>query len=402
MNKDQQNADSNLSLSKQRKIARKKEIEDAKKRKTRNKIIKITAYLVLMIGIISIISFNIYKFATKVKPSNNYSALLTENGFIKDVTASDLVTLCDYSNLEAPTSELEFSDESVDEEIQKLLDSKTTLNKETTETIVLNDSINIDYVGTVDGVVFEGGDTEGKGTKLLIGEGKYIDDFEDQLIGHKVGDKITIEVTFPADYETDLAGKDAVFEVTVNGIYQIPEFTDEFVAKNLSQYASTTDEYKSYLKESNYQKNLEAWVAQYLSDNSTISSYPKQYVKHLKSIAKHEALATYKSTNEFYQNYFGGPAYESFEKFTKMSEYKYDKSLTTKAKESLKNLLIYQAIVEKEGINITEEEYLSWKTSDEYDTQAYENDVAEYGKPYLMQNLIKQKALAIITGTILK
>lgn len=83
------------------------------------------------------------------------------------------------------------------------------------------DTVNIDYVGYVDDVAFEGGNTEGRGTDLTIGSGSYIDDFEEQLIGHKVGEQVTVEVTFPEDYgQEELNGKDARFEVTINGIYQ--------------------------------------------------------------------------------------------------------------------------------------------------------------------------------------
>ena len=81
------------------------------------------------------------------------------------------------------------------------------------------DTVNIDYVGKIDDVAFDGGSTDGNGTDLVIGSGSYIDNFEEQLIGAHPGDEV--EVTFPDDYQaTDLAGKEAVFDVTVNGIYE--------------------------------------------------------------------------------------------------------------------------------------------------------------------------------------
>lgn len=81
--------------------------------------------------------------------------------------------------------------------------------------------VNIDYVGKIDGVAFDGGSTEGKGTDLVIGSGTYIDNFEEQLIGAHPGDKVEVTVVFPDDYQAaDLAGKEAVFDVTVNGIYE--------------------------------------------------------------------------------------------------------------------------------------------------------------------------------------
>ena len=91
----------------------------------------------------------------------------------------------------------------------------------TSLTVADGDTINLDYVGYVDGVAFEGGDTEGNGTSLTIGSGSYIDDFETQLIGHNVGEEVDVVVTFPDVYQSnpDLAGKEATFKCTINGIY---------------------------------------------------------------------------------------------------------------------------------------------------------------------------------------
>lgn len=97
----------------------------------------------------------------------------------------------------------------------------TSYSTDTSLTVESGDTVNIDYVGTVDGVEFEGGSTDGAGTDLVIGSGSYIDGFEDQLIGAHPGDTVEVNVTFPEDYGVeDLNGKAAVFTVTVNGIYE--------------------------------------------------------------------------------------------------------------------------------------------------------------------------------------
>lgn len=97
----------------------------------------------------------------------------------------------------------------------------STLLKEESLTVENGDTVNIDYVGSIDGVEFEGGNTEGYGTDLTIGSGMYIDDFEEQLIGAHPGDQVDVKVTFPEDYGMeDLNGKEALFKVTINGIYE--------------------------------------------------------------------------------------------------------------------------------------------------------------------------------------
>ncbi len=97
----------------------------------------------------------------------------------------------------------------------------SSYSTDTSLTVESGDTVNIDYVGTVDGVEFDGGNTNGSGADLEIGSGSYIDDFEDQLIGAHPGDTVEVTVTFPEDYGVDeLNGKEAVFTVTVNGIYE--------------------------------------------------------------------------------------------------------------------------------------------------------------------------------------
>lgn len=91
---------------------------------------------------------------------------------------------------------------------------------DTSLTIENGDTVNIDYTGSIDGTEFDGGSTNGTGTELVIGSGSYIDDFEEQLIGHHPGETVDVTVTFPQDYgQETLNGKDALFQVTINGIY---------------------------------------------------------------------------------------------------------------------------------------------------------------------------------------
>lgn len=99
--------------------------------------------------------------------------------------------------------------------------ASASLQTNTSLTIEDDDTVNIDYVGSIDGVEFEGGNTKGNGADLVIGSHTYIDDFEEQLIGHHPGDSVDVTVTFPEDYGKDeLNGKEALFKVTINGIYK--------------------------------------------------------------------------------------------------------------------------------------------------------------------------------------
>lgn len=99
--------------------------------------------------------------------------------------------------------------------------SSTELNTDSSLTAEDGDTVNIDFTGTVDGEEFDGGSTNGEGYDLVLGSNSFIDDFEEQIEGHHPGETFDVNVTFPDDYsETSLAGKDAVFETTLNGIYK--------------------------------------------------------------------------------------------------------------------------------------------------------------------------------------
>ena len=163
--------------------------------------------------------------------SFDYSAGLDSNGFFKDVKASDIVTLPEYKGVAIDPSILEATDEQVQEQIDGVLESYTDFEHITDRAVEDGDRVNIDYVGSIDGVEFEGGSTGGAGTDVTIGVTQYIDDFLEQLIGHMPGENFDIEVTFPEDYgNAELNGKDAIFNITINYILNV-ELTDNIAAE---------------------------------------------------------------------------------------------------------------------------------------------------------------------------
>lgn len=167
----------------------------------------------------------------------DYSAPLTDEGMWKDIKALDYVTLGDYKGISVPADVHNITDDAVQEQIDSILSDYATTNKVTDRAIKDGDTVNIDYVGKVDGKEFDGGSTNGSGTDVTIGTTQYIDDFIDQLVGHKPGDSFDVNVTFPDPYtsNTDLSGKDAVFATTINYISEKvnPDLTDDFVKTNL-------------------------------------------------------------------------------------------------------------------------------------------------------------------------
>ena len=162
-------------------------------------------------------------------------------------------TLGEYKNLDAEKVVEPVSDEDVDKQVEALRTHHANLiDAAEGDAIVDGDFITLDYTGTVGGEKFAGG--EAKDQPMEIGAHKFIGDFEEQLIGAKVGDERTVKVTFPDDYHAkDVAGRDAEFACKINSIKhrELPELNDEFVQKFTT--FKTIDEYKA-----NIRKNLES------------------------------------------------------------------------------------------------------------------------------------------------
>ena len=181
----------------------------------------------------------------------SFSQAYDDNGYLKDVTALDYVTLPDdYADITIDADLGQVTDEDISNYIdQNVLSNYATDEKVTDRAAADGDTVNIDYVGSVDGVEFDGGNTKGNGADLTLGSHSYIDDFEDQIVGHMPGESFDVTVTFPEDYHAEnLAGKPVVFKVKVHAITEenVPELNDEFV-QDISE-CSTVDEYTAYVR----------------------------------------------------------------------------------------------------------------------------------------------------------
>ena len=178
----------------------------AQERKKQEKVRKLKKFLAWFIPGILILLLVIVLVSDAVRNSGSEDSQETENTESTSDTSSE-----DSGSEDSSTEDSQESDTS----------GTSTLSTDTSLTVEDGDTVNIDYVGSIDGVEFDGGSTNGQGTDLTIGSGLYIDDFEEQLIGSHPGDTVEVNVTFPDDYSSeDLQGQDALFEVTINGIYQ--------------------------------------------------------------------------------------------------------------------------------------------------------------------------------------
>jgi trigger factor len=176
--------------------------------------------------------------------------------FKATVTAKPEVVLGEYKGLKVEKTAVEVTEEQIDEQLKRLMDSHANMVDVAADAVVADgDFTTIDFKGFVDEVAFEGG--EGKDYPLQIGSHSFIPGFEEQLVGAKIGEERDVNVTFPEEYHADnLAGKPAVFKCTVHSIKrkEMPELNDEF-AKKASSF-ETLDALKADIKE-NLLKNAQ-------------------------------------------------------------------------------------------------------------------------------------------------
>ena len=186
-------------------MAQERRAKERRKKELRRKISKIIVIAIPLIAVIALI------FAIIV--TSGSADCSTSSGDVAVVSSSVTVNSTEDSTEDTDAEDTSGTDDSAD---------STAYSTDSSLTVEDGDTVNIDYVGSVDGVEFDGGNTQGMGTDLVIGSGSYIDDFEEQLIGAHPGDEVDVYVTFPDPYQnnTDLSGKEALFEVTINGIYQ--------------------------------------------------------------------------------------------------------------------------------------------------------------------------------------
>lgn len=363
-----------VSKSKAKREARKKQVRKEKRDANTARIAGITVTAVIAILILLLVGKQLYLMMIRTTPGTDYSAGLTDDGRIENADLTAMVGLADYKNISVPAEEVAATEEEVEDEISSTLDSYKELSTDEQLVIADGDEVNIDFVGTVDGVEFDGGNSGGAGYDLTIGSGSFVDDFEQQLIGHKPGEEVTVEVTFPDDYNEEMAGKDAVFAVTVNGIQVAPELTDAFVAENLADMegVSTAAEYRASVEDKFYQEHLQDYLTTYVLENSTVNTYPDKYVKATKSVMKNDDEKS-------------GMVMED--------EIAYEQELTQRAKDSVKEAMVYQAVFEDAGLSFDADAYYNEQV------EAMGEDYAKmYGAGYLAQGQIKEMATDYLVG----
>ena len=315
-----------------------------------------------------------------------------------EVATKPEVKLGAYKDLEVS---VEVSKEVTDEDV----DARIERERNNLAELVLKegpaaegDTVVIDFVGSVDGVEFDGG--KGDNFSLGLGSGQFIPGFEDQLVGHKAGETVDVVVTFPEDYQAaDLAGKEAKFVTTIHEVKEkeVPALDDE-LAKDIDEEVETLDELKEKYrkelaegKEAAYKDAVESAAIDLAVENAEIVDLPEEMV--------HEEV--HRSVNEFLGNMQRqGISPDMYFQITGTTQEDLHKQHEADAEARTKTNLVIEAIAKAEGFEASAEEI-------EAEISSLANDYnmeADRVRQLLSEDMLKhditiKKAVEVITST---
>ncbi|MEQ9763489.1 trigger factor [Streptococcus sp. ZJ151] len=317
---------------------------------------------------------------------------------VAEVVTKPEVKLGDYKDLEVSVdASKEVSEDEVTEKLERERKNlaELVIKEEAAEN---GDTVVIDFVGSVDGVEFDGG--KGDNFSLELGSGQFIPGFEDQLVGSKAGDDVEVNVTFPEDYQEEtLAGKDAVFATTVHEVKakEVPELDDE-LAKDIDEEVETLDELKAKYrkeleaaKEIAYDDAVEGAAIELAVENAEIIELPEEMV--------HDEV--HRAMNEFMGNMQRqGISPDMYFQLTGTTQDDLHKQYEADADKRVKTNLVIEAIAKAEGFEVSEEEVEKEITdlAAEYNMDA--DQVRSLLSPEMLQHdIAMKKAIEVITSS---
>ena len=306
-----------------------------------------------------------------------------------DWKLEDCLVLGNYKGLELSKVTTEVTDEEVDSYIKSLATPEELTDD--SATVQDGDTVNIDYVGKIDGQEFDGGSAQG--SALTIGSNTFIDGFEDGLIGMKKGETRDLNLTFPEDYgNTDVAGKAVVFTVTVNSISRTPEQDDAWVQSYTSGEYTTMDDYRAYMKETLQKSSDESAEQQLQSDawtqiegNSTFLQLPKSYVDEGEEEFEQNISDQAEQYNMTKEDFISQNGLTTDEYNTRKEQY---------GRYTAESRLLLDALMQAEDLSDDSQEYKDALSDTEDDWDLSEEELKEqYGEDTLRQYVETQMVL---------
>lgn len=318
--------------------------------------------------------------------------------FKVNVTLKPEAELGDYKGIEATKKEYNVTDEDVEKELETLREKNARIVEVTDRAVKSGDITMIDFKGFVDGVQFDGGTSEDY--KLEIGSGQFIPGFEEQLIGAELGKEIEVNVSFPEQYRsTELAGKPAVFKVTVKEIKekQLVELDDEF-AKDVSEF-NTLDELKADIRNKREEEGKRLSKQQF--EDEVINKVVENAKVEIPDVMVDTQVDV--MLRDFdYQLRYQGLSLQSYVQYMNKSIEELRESYRPMALNRVKSQLVLEKIAKVENITATEEDVNSEieKTAKQYNQEAdqFRSTLKEDELSYIKDGVVVQKTIDFLVA----
>ncbi len=322
--------------------------------------------------------------------------------FSAEVAVKPEVTVENYKGIEVDKVPTEVTDADVDAEILRVREQNSRLVSVDGRPVESGDTAIIDYEGMVNGIPFEGGKDENH--ELVIGSHSFIDGFEDQIIGHNIGDEFDVNVTFPAEYhEKSLSGKAAVFKTKVNAIKikELPEADDEF-AQDVSEF-DTIDEYKADVKKKLTESKEKS--AKAAKEDAAIDKIVENTTFDIPDVmVDTQAEQMYDSFANRLESQ--GLSMDMYLKYTGLDEEKMMKDIRPQAEKKIKTRLVLDAIAKAENITASDEEINDEikKTAETYGMEVDKLNelITDTEKKNIAEDVCASKALDIVYANIVE
>ena len=374
-------------MSQKKRLMEKRRKEEAAKKAAqarKNMIIIGIASLVIVIAVIA--GALIFDANRKNENEMDYSTGLAADGKIKGVNVNNYVELCNFNRLNRNIEDYYPTEDEEKQYIYAITSSYPELDKKTGVEVKDGDMLDIDYVGTIDGKEYEGGNTNGNGIKIILGNDDYPEGFEDGILGHKTGETFNIVVPYADDFgNEELAGRSVDYEITINGIYTEAEFNDAFVEKNFGSTVENAEDFVEKYRKSFAETEFDKEVQSFIISDSNVSSYPASYIKKMRAFMKAKDYKQMETTNSTYQSIYGYDVYKDVLEMRGMSKSEYKEAVDKDAKAEVKKNMIYQALFEKYGLSVTEEDLQNVSSSYGFGEDEYDKAVERFGDPYIHQ-----------------
>lgn len=379
-----------ISKSKQKRL----DMEKARKEQRRKKNTAIFLGIMIPVAIVAAIIF-VYLLYQGSRLS--YGKYLTEEGLISGIDINSSVQY-DYKSLSFNRVDLLPSEDTIEGDIQSTCETLAELSTEPELSCVSENRINMSYTANIGTVSYN----EVTEQDYVIGSGTVSTMFDEALIGHAPGDQFVTGITYPEDYyDTELAGATVSYDITIHGIYVVPEFTDELVAENFSYIATTVEDYRSYLIEEYFRTNLREAIKNSLTNDSIVLVTPEKYSENLEALYHYQYREQFNYYNDMFMNSLGYNAYtEPYQMFGYSTEEEYNNYIHSITESDVAFSLAIMYIYTNEGMTNSKDEVLAYYYSQGYDETSFNELVAQYDYRYLAQMALADKVITYLADTV--